>query len=200
MLGKVFGIMCVISIVYGGINGTLGDVGDAVFEGAESAITLTLSLSGIMCLWCGVMNVLRCSGAIGLLAKLLSPIIRIFFPEGSKNKECLEDISAGIGANLLGIGNAATPLALSAVEKLQREYVKNGGREDTASGDVITLAVLNTAAANLLPTTIIALRRGAGSERPFAVVAPIWICSVCSAFLALILTRACGMTSGKGRK
>lgn len=192
MIGKVFGGMCVISIFYGAYSGSLEKIGGAVFEGAEAAITLTFSLLGIMCLWCGVMQVLRDAGAIGWLSRLLSPITRLFFPDAYKSGEGSEEIAACIGANLLGIGNAATPLALSAIKKLHNNSLKSGGDPCVASRDIITLAVLNTASANLLPTTIIGLRRASGAADPFAVVLPIWICSFSCAFLALLLCRACG--------
>lgn len=193
MLGRVFGTMCLISIFYGSLSGTLSELGGAVFDGAESAITLTLSLCGIMCLWSGIMRLLRDAGAIGLLSRLISPLLRLFFPEAAKSGEGREEISACIGANLLGIGNAATPLGLAAMKKLHAHSVKSGGRADTASRDMITLAVLNTASANLLPTTILALRRSAGASEPFAVTLPIWICSLSCATLALFLCRAFGM-------
>ena len=160
---------------------------------AESAITLTISLCGIMCLWCGIMQVLRDAGIIRLLSGIISPILKIFFPDAYESGEGKEEISACIGANLLGIGNAATPLALSAVKKLHADSVKRGGNEHIASRDMITLTVLNTASANLLPTTILALRRAAGSVSPFDVVLPIWICSLSCASLALLLCRAFGM-------
>lgn len=193
MLGKVFGAMCLISIVYSALSGDMSELGGAVFEGAESAVTLTLSLVGIMCLWCGVMNVLREAGAIKFLARLISPVLRLFFPDAHHSGEGKEEIAASIGANLIGIGNAATPLALSAIKKLHADHVKRGGRADTASRDMITLAVLNCASANLLPTTILSLRRSAGSQNPFSVVLPIWIASFLCAFLSLMLSRACGM-------
>lgn len=193
MLGKVFGGMCLISIAFGAFKGSLTELGGAVFDGAESAVTLTISLCGIMCLWCGIMQVLRDAGAIKFLSKLISPILKLFFPDAVESGEGKEEISACIGANLLGIGNAATPLALSAMKKLHSDSIRRGGRADTASRDMITLAVLNTASANLLPTTILALRRSAGSSTPFAVTVPIWICSLSCAALALILCRACGM-------
>lgn len=193
MLGKVFGIMCVISVVFGALTGNLGSLGGAVFDGADTAISLTVSLCGIMCLWCGIMQVLRDAGAIKILSRLISPLLRIFFPEAAKSGEGRDEISACIGANLLGIGNAATPLALSAIKKLHKYHIKQGGSADTASRDMITLAVLNTASANLLPTTIIALRRSAGSADPFSVTLPIWICSISCALLSLILCKAFGM-------
>ena len=195
MIGKVFGGMCIISISYGTYSGRLTEIGGAVFEGAEAAISLTISLLGIMCLWCGIMQVLRDAGAIRLISKIISPVIRLFFPEAYESGEGSEEISACIAANLLGIGNAATPLALSAIKKLHGESVRRGGDPSSASRDMITLAVLNTASANFLPTTIIGLRRIAGANDPFSVVLPIWICSVSCAFLALFLCRACGMAS-----
>ncbi len=193
MIGKVFGAMCIISISYGAYSGRLAEIGGAVFEGAESAISLTISLLGIMCLWCGIMQVLRDAGAIRVLSKILSPITRLFFPDAYKSGEGKEEISACIGANLLGIGNAATPLALSAIKKLHSDSIRRGADPNVASRDMITLAVLNTASVNFLPTTIIGLRRIAGASSPFSVVLPIWICSLCCAFLALLVCRACGM-------
>ncbi len=197
MLGKVFGIMCILSVLFGALNGNLPEVGEAVFEGAEAAVELTFSLVGIMCFWCGVMRVLTECGAVRFLSRILSPLLRFFFTDAYRRNEGCEEISASVGANLLGIGNAATPLALNAIKKLHGSSIKNGGDPRSASRDMITLAVLNTAPANLLPTTIIALRRNAGSENPFAAVVPIWICSFTCAFLALILTKALGMREGR---
>ena len=193
MIGKVFGVMCIISISFGAYSGRMAEIGGAVFEGAEAAISLTISLLGIMCLWSGIMQVLRDAGAIRLLSKLISPIIRLFFPDVYKSGEGSEEISACIGANLLGIGNAATPLALSAIKKLHSDNIRRGGDPAAASRDMITLAVLNTSSANLLPTTIIGLRRIGGASDPFSVVLPIWICSLSCAFFALFLCRACGI-------
>ncbi|MBQ8005306.1 MAG: hypothetical protein IJ303_03235 [Clostridia bacterium] len=197
MLGKVFGVMCLISIAFGIPCGKTAELGAAVFSGAEAATALSISLCGAMCLWCGIMNLLREAGAIRCLARIISPIIRLFFPDAEKSGEGKEEIAASIGANLLGIGNAATPLALSAIRKLHASAVKNGEDPAYASRDMITLAVLNTASANLLPTTIIALRSKAGALAPFAVVAPIWICSLSASLLALTLCRGCGIKGGK---
>lgn len=192
MLGKVFGIMCLVSVIFALITGNMGALGGAVLEGAEAALEVTLSLAGVMCLWGGIMQVLREAGAIELLAGLLSPLLRIFFPDAYSSGEGKEEIAACIGANLLGIGNAATPLALSATKKMHEWHVGRGGRREEASRDMITLAVLNTAAANLMPTTILALRRSAGATDVFSVVPPIWICSCASALFALLLTKALG--------
>lgn len=200
MLGKVFGIMSLISIFFGVICGNTSALGGAVLDGATDAVTLTLSLCGVICLWCGVMNVLKKAGIVKLLAGLLSPVLRLFFPDASKYGEGKEEISACICANMLGIGNAATPLALSAMKKLKESHIKRGGNPLEASRDMITLAVHNTAAANLLPTTILALRRAAGTSEPFAVVLPIWITSFASALFALILCRTLGSCSSSAKR
>lgn len=118
------------------------------------------------------------------LARLLSPFLRLFFPKAWRSGEGIEEISANVSANLLGIGNAATPFALAAMEKMQ----KNNPRPDRATAEQITLAVLNTASVTLIPANLLALRRAAGSERPYAVLIPVWISSALSAAMALLLT------------
>jgi spore maturation protein A len=132
------------------------------------------------------MRVLERAGLISRLAHLIAPLLRFYFPDTYEKKNGSDEIAANISANLLGIGNAATPLALSAMKKMQ----ENNESPDTASDDMITLAVLNTASISIVPSTILALRRAAGSSEPFSVVAPIWICSACTSALALLLCRA----------
>jgi spore maturation protein A len=113
-------------------------------------------------------------------------MLKCFFPDAYKSGEGIGEISANISANLLGIGNAATPLALRAMEKLQ----KNNPDREVASDDMITLAVLNTASLNIIPTTLLALRRAAGSTSPYSIIAPILITSCCCSLLALLLCKA----------
>ena len=185
MLGKIFGIICIVSFFGGIALGNAKALGNAVIDGAAGAVTLTISLCGIMSLWCGVMKVFERAGLIKKIAALLSPMLRIFFPDAYKSGEGVGEISANIAANLLGIGNAATPLGLRAMEKLQ----KNNPDPTSASADMITLAVLNTASLNIIPTTIIALRRAAGSVAPYSVIPPILICSFSCSAMALVLCR-----------
>ncbi len=189
MLGKVFGIICLISFVGAILTGNLTALGEAVLDGASDAVTLTLSLCGMMGLWCGIMRILERAGIIGKLARLMHPLLRFFFPDAAKDPDGCGEIAANISANLLGLGNAATPFALRAMEKLQ----KQNPTPDTASPDMITLAVLNTASINLIPTTVITLLRSAGSSNPYRVIFPIWICSTGSALFALCLCRAMRM-------
>lgn len=184
MLGKIFGIFCILSLLFAIFNGTVAQVGDAVLDGAGKAVEVLLSLGGMMCFWCGIMRVLGEAGLIAKLSRLLSPVLRLFFPDAARTKEGLEEISANISANLLGIGNAATPFALQAMEKLQN----HNPNPDQASQEQITLAVLNTASVTLIPANLLALRRAAGSPSPYKILIPIWITSLLSAAMALFLT------------
>lgn len=188
MLGKIFGIICIVSFTFGVFLGNGEALGNAVMDGAAEAVRLTVSLVGIMGLWCGLMRVAERVGIMRGIAKLLSPILRIFFPDAVKKGNGDSEIAASIAANLLGMGNAATPFALSAMRKLK----ENGGGRDEATPEMITLAVLNTASFSLVPTTLLALRRAAGSTDPYAVILPVWIVSFACSLTALVLTKLFG--------
>ncbi len=184
MLGKIFGILCLLSVVFGFLGGRMTEVANAIPDGAASALQVVISLCGMMCLWCGMMAVLQEAGVIRRLSRLLSPFLRLFFPIAYRTGDGAEEISANISANLLGIGNAATPLALSAMKKMQA----HNPNPKEASHEQITLAVLNTASVTLIPANLLALRRAAGSENPFAIMIPVWVTSILSAAMALLLT------------
>ena len=196
MLGRVFGCMCLISFVFAMYTGNSEGLLIAVLDGASGAVTLTISLCGMMALWCGIMKVFEGAGLIERLSRLLSPLLRRCFSAAYRSGEGIGEISANISANMLGIGNAATPLALAAMKKLQAINPD----KSTASADMITLAVMNTASLNIIPSTIIALRRAAGSAEPHAVIAPIWIVSAACATLALLLTVGVSKLTRRDRK
>ena len=185
MLGKIFGVICLVSMVFGVFNGAGVDLGNAVMDGADEAIKLTVSLVGMMALWSGMTRVLQKVGAMRLLARILSPLLKIFFPDAFARKNGDAEIAANVSANLLGMGNAATPLAISAMKKLK----ENGGNSDRATAEMITLAVLNTASFSFVPSTLLTLRRAAGSADPYAVILPVWIVSFCCSLIALVLSK-----------
>ncbi|MBE6705814.1 MAG: spore maturation protein A [Ruminococcaceae bacterium] len=185
MLGKCFFIICVVSVICAAATGNLSQLSNAVIDGASSSVELTLALAGNMCLWCGIMEVLRRAGAVEKLSLLLSPILRHVFPHSWKNNVAKGEITAAISANMLGIGNAATPFAIDAMRKMQ----ENNPDKDTATDDMVTLAVLGTSSVNILPTTLVALRRSVGSAAPFRIILPIWICSSACAVFGMTLSR-----------
>ena len=190
MIEKCFFSLVVLSVVFAAFTGNMGAVANAALDGAANAVTVVISLCGAMCLWNGIMEVLRESGAIKVLSRLLSPVLRHVFPKTWKSGVGRDEVCAALSANILGLGNAATPLALSAMEKMSAACA--GG---AASDDMVTFAALGAASLDLLPTTLIALRRSAGSLNPFNIIVPIWICSASCAFLTVVLCRLCAAGS-----
>lgn len=186
MLGKTFSVLCIFSIVSAIITGNINQLGTAILTGAARAVELTLSLLGMMCLWCGVMNVFKSAGAIEKLSRLMSPLLRFLFPTAYKTGNGIDECALNLSANLLGIGNAATPFAISALEKMQLDNKD----KNTASDDMITLAVMNASPISLLPTTLITLRSAFNSQNPMRVLVPIWICSTSGWILSVVLSKA----------
>lgn len=148
------------------MSGNMQALSAAPVAGCSKAVTLTLSLLGMMCLWSGIMRAAGALGVLQKLSKLLSPLLKRIFPDAWKKGRGISEISAAIIANILGIGNAATPLAVGAMKAL------SDGKSDIATDDMVTFTVLGTAFPSLIPTTVIALRASAGSENPFVFFPP----------------------------
>jgi spore maturation protein A len=174
--------MVAVAVVYGLISGSVEAVAKGAFDGAASAVELSLSMAGIMCLWTGVMSVMQKSGLAGTLARLMSPFLKALFPSARHDRPSMEAISANVSANLLGLGNAATPLGIKAARRLQQ--LNGGGTQ--ACADFSMLLVLNTASIQLIPATIAALRVSMGSTQPFSVLPHVWIASACALLAALL--------------
>ncbi len=181
---KVSGILMAISFVAALVGGRMEALSEAALAGCGKAVTLTLSLLGLMCLWGGIMGVAKTGGLLDRLATLLSPLLRRIFPDAWRSGKGIREIAAAIVANVLGVGNAATPLAVSAMGALAE-----GHEGETASDDMVTFTVLGTAFPSFLPTTVIALRAAAGSKNPFDILPAVWICSVALSVFAVLLAR-----------
>jgi len=189
MAGIVFGVFCLISVLSAVLTGNLSAVGDALFSGAETAVTLTLSLCGAMCLWSGLLEVLREVGVLSVMERLLSPLLAYLFPDLRRHTgedTGLSEITASLSANLLGIGNAATPIGLRAMERL-RQYRVSPERMSNAE---ILFVVMNTAPPTLFPTTLVTLRHASGSANPTAVLGAVWAVSFLGCMFSVILTRS----------
>ena len=161
-----------VSVLFGLLGGTLDAVSAAALSGAASAVTLCLSMAGVICLWTGVMEVMERSGLAGKLARLFRPLLRRLLPRASRDEETLSAVSANVSANLLGLGNAATPLGLKAAARM----AKNSG--GVASDELCLLVVLNTASIQLIPATVASLRAAAGCETPFDILPAVWLTSL----------------------
>ena len=184
MLGKIFGVFCTLSLLFGALCGKLTAVAAAIPDGAAKAVEVTLTLLGMMCLWSGVMQVLSDAGIIQKIARIFAPFLRHVFPKAYKTSEGYEEICATLSANFLGVGNAATPFALCAMKKMQ----KHNPHPESADNEQVTLAVLSTASLTLVPANLLALRRAAGSQDPFSIMIPVWITSMLCVSFALFLT------------
>ena len=166
--------MVVLSILCGLATGRGPAVASAAVEGASAAVQLALSIAGMLCLWTGVMEVMRRSGLADGLSRLLAPVLRRLFPQAARDRDTMDSISANVSANLLGLGNAATPLGLEA-SRLMAE--RSPG---VASDGLCMLVVMNTASLQLIPTTVASLRAAAGSGNPFDILPAVWLASAVS--------------------
>ncbi len=177
MLNKIWPVFIIISFSYAIFSGNLEQLNSSIFESTSDAISLSINLLGTICLWNGMMQVANQTSMIDKLTKILNPIIKLLFPEMRKNKQVQKEISMNMIANILGLGNAATPLGLKAMKSMQKENLK----KDTLTNSMLVFIVLNTASIQVIPTTVIAIRNSLGSNNPTAIVFPVWIATICAA-------------------
>lgn len=172
-----------LSLLFGCATGQLSAVSAAALTGAQSAVELCLSMAGAICLWSGVMTLMDRCGLSGKLAGLLRPLLRRILPNASRDSETLAALSANVSANLLGLGNAATPLGIRAASRMAQ------GCGGVASDELCRLVVLNTASIQLLPTTVAAVRSAHGCAAPFDILPAVWLSSVLSVSAGLLAAR-----------
>ena len=184
MLGAIFSIVVILSFIFAVMTGNLSNISSAILDSAAKAVTTTLTLVGAMSLWSGVMEVLREAGAIRRLSWLLSPLTKLLFPKAARQGKT-ESAVCCLAANLLGIGNAATPLAIDALRDFQAAEPDNS----IASDDSVTLTVLSTAAFSLVPTTMLALRQAAGASLLFELLPAVWMNGIIGSISSVILTK-----------
>lgn len=177
MLNIIWPLFIIISYIYATITGNIENVNIEIFNSVNEAISLSISLLGAMCLWCGIMKIAQSTSIILKFTKLLNPIINWLFPEIKEDKKAKEEIAMNITANVLGIGNAATPLGLKAMETLQ----KSNKDKNRLSDSMCMLILLNTASLQIIPTTIIAIRVSLGAKNPTEIIVPVWISTICAA-------------------
>ena len=184
-MNYIWYFLIVISIVFGAINGRLNDVANAIFSGCELAIKIVITLLGIMTFWLGIMKIAEKSGIVQFISKLLTPIARLIFPEVPKNSEIIGDVAMNFSANALGLANAATPIGINAIEKMQ-EINKD---KESASNSMCTLLAMNTAGFQLIPATVIAILAANGCERPTEIIVPTLIVTTTAFISAILIAR-----------
>ncbi len=171
--------MVTASLVFSLVNGTAGALSTAAMEGAAQAVELCLSMAGVVCLWTGIMEVMNQCGLSATLARLFRPLLRRLLPRASRDEETLSAISANLSADLLGLGNAATPLGIRAARRMSR------GCEGVASDELCLLVVLNTASIQLLPTTLASIRAALGAKSPLDILPAVWFASALSVIVGV---------------
>lgn len=185
MMNYIWGGMIIISLIVSVFTGHVEQTAAAAVSGAGDAVTLCISLLGIMCLWTGISKIGEEGGLIKIIAKALNPILKFIFPKLDPKSSAFGSVVMNVVANLLGMGNAATPLGIKAVGELD----KLNKCKKSANDEMCMFVVLNTASLQLIPTTLISLRQSYGSANPGEVILPIWICELCALAVGITVAK-----------
>ena len=185
MLNYIWPVFIIISCTYGIFTGKVNEINNSIFNSASEAVNLTITFFGTICLWNGIMQIAANTSIIKKTSNVLTPLISFLFPDVNKNDEEFKHISMNIISNLLGLGNASTPIGLKAINKMQDKNFK----KDTLSSSMIMLIVINTASIQLIPTTVIAIRASLGAKNPTEIILPIWIASISAVTTVIIITK-----------
>lgn len=196
MLNIVWPIFIIISFSYSIFFGDINLLNSEIFRSIESAINLSINLLGTVCLWNGIMQIASKTSVIDKLTRFLKPIIKCLFPELRNKPKIQKEISMNMIANILGLGNAATPLGLKAMKSMQEENPE----KERLTDSMAMFIVLNTASIQIIPTTVIAIRNSLGSENATAIVFPVWIATICAAISGIIAVKILIKVTQKNKK
>lgn len=184
-MGAILAVLMALSVAVGAARGKLPDVTAAALEAAGKASTFALGLVGVLALWMGLMRVAEEAGLVRWIARLVAPLLRRLFPEVPANHPAMGAIVMNVAANVLGLGNAATPFGIRAMQELETLNPRPG----TATDAQAMLCAINTASVQLVPATVIALRAAAGSRAPGEIIGPTLLASLCGLVVAVIAAR-----------
>ena len=185
MLNIIWPIFIIMSFIFAILTGKLNELNTAIFNSSTEAVQTTITFIGTMCLWSGLMKIIQETTLIYKINNVLRPVMKTIFPKIKKEDEAYNAITMNMSANVLGLGNAATPLGLKAIEILQQENPK----KDTLSDNMAMFIILNTASIQIIPTTVIAIRASLGAQNPAAIIVPIWIATVIADIVGIIVTK-----------
>lgn len=185
MLNKIWPAFIVVAFVFSLFTGNINNFNNSIFSSCTQVVELTIKLFGTMCLWNGLMKIAQESTLMDKLSKGISPFMKILFPRMSKEDKEYNEITINIIANLLGIGNAATPLGLKAMQTMQEK----NPQKDTITDSMAMFIVLNTASLQLIPTTVIAVRASLGSANPSNIILPVWIATIAAGTAGIVASK-----------
>jgi len=184
-MNYIWYFLIAVSIIYGGINGTLGEVASSVFSGTELAVKTVLTLLGIMTFWLGIMKIAEKSGIVEFISKILKPFAKIIFPEIPPESPIIGNVAMNFSANALGLANAATPIGIRAIEGMQ----ELNEDKTSASDSMCTLLAMNTAGFQLIPATVIAILAANGYKNPTEIIVPTLIVTSFTFICAIIISK-----------
>ena len=184
-MNLVFVLLFVVAFVAGAIKGDVKAVGQGAFDGAASAVTLAIGLVGVMSLWLGLLKIAEKAGLVEKIARAVRPIFKPLFPGVPDGHPAISAMLLNIAANMLGLGNAATPFGIKAMEELEKLNQTPG----TATNAQVLFLAINTASLQLVPTTVIALRASAHSTDPAGILVPCLICTFCAFVVAVTVAK-----------
>ena len=185
MLNILWPIFIILSFIYALIFGKLNEVNSGIFESLSDAVELSITFLGTICLWTGIMEIAKQTTLLRKMTKLLQPLINFLFPDLKHSETAKQEISMNMIANILGLGNAATPLGIQAMKTMQKEN-KN---KDTLSNPMMMFIVINTASIQLIPTNVIAIRTSLNSQNPTSIILPVWIATIIAAVVGIAFTK-----------
>ena len=181
VMSRIFTTVLLISVFSAALLGNGAALSAAAVEGAQSGITLVVSMAGALCLWCGIGKLMEHAGLTAALSRLIRPLLHTLFPSTQKDPVLAGQLSGNICANFLGLGNAATPMGIGAVREMSK-YTDPG----TASDEMCRFIVLNTASIQLIPANVAAVRSGLGCQSPFDILPCVWVSSILSVSAGLL--------------
>lgn len=182
MLNKIWCFFILIAIIFSFFSGSYMEVNNSIFKSIDTTKNLIFTLLFNICFWSGIINIVKNTTLINRIKRFLKPILKLIFPKLDENSEVFEDISMNVVSNLLGLGNASTPAGLKAMEKLQEHNLD----KKRLSNEMLLFILMNTASIQIIPTNIIGIRMGLGSENPTGIIFGVWISSIIT-FLFIIM-------------
>ena len=185
MLNILWPIFIILSFIYALISGKVNEVNNGIFTSLSDAVQLSITFLGTICLWNGIMEIAKKTSLINKMTNFLKPFINFLFPELKENKIAKQEISMNMIANILGLGNAATPLGIKAMKTMQ----KDNKAKDTLTNSMMMFIVINTASMQLIPTNVIAIRTSLNSGNPTSIILPVWIATVIAAVVGITFTK-----------
>lgn len=185
MLNIIWPLFIIISLIYAICFGKVNEVNLAIFDSVENAVQISIKLLGTICLWNGIIKIATNTTLIDRLKKILKPLLKFLFPDIEEADKAYGEISMNIVANILGLGNAATPLGLNAMKSMQ----KRNKEKQELSNSMAMFILINTASIQIIPTTVIAIRTSLGSKNPTGMILAVWIATIGAATSAIIMAK-----------